>query len=393
MIRAETGLDGLLSDAIRRAQEASPDRIMLAVGDACEAAGITDPCLFLIDHHETALTPAPRQMREPKPFVSLPVHGSIGGQVFTTQQPALIDDQGGVRFWLPVSESHCRLGVLALRMDVLDEDRRRWCLDLADVVAQLVRSRQQYSDTFVRARRLQPMSLAAELQWNLLPPLDFTCHEVGLCGIVAPAYDVGGDVFDYAMNDGVLHFGLVDCMGHALNSAIVSSLVIGTYRNRRRELADLVSTVETLDASVADQFDGDRFATLQLGELDTKEGVLRWVNAGHPLPYLLRGNEVRQLECKARLPVGLGGVPAEVAEVAVQLGDHLVFYSDGVTEARDADGAFFGEAILPEVLAHRPTPDSSELARDIVARSVAYQGGEQRDDATVFVVEFRAWST
>ena len=384
---AHHGGDALLGDALRRAQHAAPDRFLDAVVPACAAAGVRDPVLYLVDHSGTTLTPAPAPGATPGALRPLPVDGSTAGQVFRSQLPTETTGAEGVRLWLPVSESRCRLGVLAVSADEVDDVRRRWCADLTEVVAQLVRTRQQYSDMFHRVRRREPMSLAAELQWGLLPPLDFRCDEVSVAGLVEPAYHVGGDVFDYAFDDGVLHAAVVDSMGHALYSAIVAGLVVGTYRNCRRSGLDLVSTIETIDDAVAEQFGGDRFATVGLVELDVRTGTCRWVNAGHPLPLVATDGDVRPVPCPPRLPVGLGGEPAELCEITLGPGDRLVCFSDGVTEARGPDGRHFGETQLAELLASGARTPVADLVHTVVHGAIAHQGGMQRDDATVLVVE------
>ncbi len=379
--------DALLGDAIRRAQHAAPERLVEAVAEACGAVDVRDPVLYLVDHLGTTLTAiGPRSTTTT--VARLPVRGSVAGEVFRTQLPAETAAAPGVQLWLPVSESRCRLGVLAVTTPSAPGDElRRWCADLAEVLAQLVRTRQQYTDCFHRARRLQPMGLAAELQWSLLPPLDFSCDEVTIAGLVEPAYHVGGDVFDYALDDGVVHFALVDSMGHALHSAIVAGLVIGTYRNCRRAGIDLVNTVETLDSAVQEQFGGDRFATVGLGELDLADGTCRWVNAGHPLPLVVRGGTVRQLPCPPRLPVGLGGERAELCEATLAPGDRVVCFSDGVTEARARDGTHFGEDRLHELLSDGADLPAADLVHTVVGGAIEHQDGVQRDDATMLLVE------
>jgi serine phosphatase RsbU (regulator of sigma subunit) len=379
--------DSLLGDAVRRAQASAPDHLIEAIAEPCRAAGIDDPELYLVDHEGTTLTPAPRPAREAAQGRSLPIAGTDAGAAFVDQAPKEVVEHGRTRLWLPITESRCRLGVLSVRVDDLDDTRRRWCADLAQVVAQLVRTRQQYTDSFHRARRRQPMDLAAELQWSLLPPLDFSCEGVTLSALVEPAYHIGGDVFDYAVDEGIVHFGIVDSMGHALYSAIVSGLVVGTYRNRRRAVTDLVGTVQAMDEAVNQQFGGDRFATVGLGELDVRTGECRWVNAGHPRPLVVRGTSVEELPCPPRLPVGLGGAPAEVCTVVLAPGDRFVCFSDGVTEARAPSGEHFGEAGLRAALVEGAGAPAEAVVHGVIAGAIEHQGGVQRDDATMVLLE------
>src|SRR5665811_2284499 len=83
-------------------------------------------------------------------------------------------------------------------------------------------------------RDRQPMSLSAEMQWQLLPPLMMSTPQVAIAGALEPAYDVAGDSFDYALNDDVLHLAMIDAMGHGLSAAVMATLAMGAYRHARR---------------------------------------------------------------------------------------------------------------------------------------------------------------
>ena len=93
-----------------------------------------------------------------------------------------------------------------------------------------------YTDQFFRARRREPMSVSAEIQWSLLPPLSMSVPQVEVAGILEPAYRVAGDSFDYALNDDILHVAVIDAMGHGLDAATMATVAIGAYRHARRDL-------------------------------------------------------------------------------------------------------------------------------------------------------------
>ena len=110
----------------------------------------------------------------------------------------------------------------------VDDNDRRLAQRLAGLTADLIVTKSLYTGTFARVRAAAPMSLSAHLQWQTLPPLVMTTPDVALAGILEPAYDVGGDSFDYALNDHVLHLAVFDAMGHGLEAAID-----GHHRGRR----------------------------------------------------------------------------------------------------------------------------------------------------------------
>ncbi len=120
------------------------------------------------------------------------------------------------------------------------------------------------------------------MQWALLPPLTFACHEVTVAAAMEPAYEVAGDTVDYAVDAGCVRVGVLDGMGHGLQSAQLASLAVAAYRNARRGDRRLTETAQAVDAAVFAGFDGEAFTTAVLAELDTDTGLLSWVNAGHP---------------------------------------------------------------------------------------------------------------
>ena len=94
-----------------------------------------------------------------------------------------------------------------------------------------------YSDFFELARRRQPMTMASELLWELVPPLVLAADDFVLAALLEPCYDMGGDAFDYALNDDVLHLAVFDGMGHGLAAAGVTAFALSAYRHSRRRAA------------------------------------------------------------------------------------------------------------------------------------------------------------
>jgi serine phosphatase RsbU (regulator of sigma subunit) len=140
---------------------------------------------------------------------------------------------------------------------------------------------------------------------------------------------------------------------------------------------------------VASQFGAERFVTGQLVRLDLGSGRLTWVNAGHPRPLLWRrGSPAGDLHCETSLPLGLGYVPAEVAHVSLEPGDALLFITDGVLEARSADGEFFGRRRLARMW--QEVAEDGQLPAEILRRLchgiLDHQDGRLQDDATLLMI-------
>lgn len=138
---------------------------------------------------------------------------------------------------------------------------------------------------------------------------------------------------------GVLHVLIVDAMGHGLEASRMANLAVAAYRHARRRQLDLESTFRAVDAALRSEFGPDRFMTGQLATLDSESGVLRWLNAGHPRPLLLRqARAASELLGPPSLPFGLGDAPLPPTEVSLEPGDRLLFFTDGVVEARPRAG-------------------------------------------------------
>ncbi|MGH9265632.1 MAG: PP2C family protein-serine/threonine phosphatase, partial [Acidimicrobiales bacterium] len=251
----------------------------------------------------------------------------------------------------------------------------------------------RYTDLIELRRRRRPMNLAAEMQWDMLmPPLAFSSPELAIAGILEPAYFVAGDAFDYSLNGDLMGFAILDAMGHGVHSTLASTLALGGFRHGRRRELDLTVIAEQIDDALLEHFGGDCFVTGHICQLDVATGVFRWVNAGHPPPLLIRGNKVvAEMKAEPCLPLGLGIGITEVGEVRLQPGDRVLFYSDGVVEARPHGGDQFGVERLiddaEEFLGN--TLSVAEVLRRLVRRLREHRGGELEDDATLVFLEWQ----
>jgi len=326
---------------------------------------------------------------------TLDIDASHPGTVFRTQQPAEEPSAKGegVRLWLPLMDGADRIGVLGVTVAVADPVTVRRALHIASIAAGLIVSKSAFGDNLVLARRLRDTDLAAEMRWSMLPPLTFTDSRLAIAGMLEPAYEIAGDAFDYAVNGDLVHVAIIDAMGHGLEASRMANLALGSYRHSRRTGRGLMETFEAMDQVVADQFGAERFVTGQLARLDTTGGRLTWVNAGHPRPMLLRdGSPVEELRCETSLPLGLGSVPAEVAEVQLQPGDSILFLTDGVIEARSPDGEHFGRTRLARLWAEAAGAGDvpAEIMRRLCHSVLDHQRGQLQDDATLLLVVWMA---
>lgn len=353
--------------------------------------------IWLIDHEQVALHAwvAPgTQVPEP-----IPVDSSLPGRAFARIEslPALGDRDGGRRWWVPMVDGTDRLGVIefmvSAEVDAEDPAFVRQCELVAGLVGHLVVTVSDRGNHVQRTRRTRPMSTSSELLWRLLPPLTSTTDRVVISAVLQPCYEVGGDGFDYVSDEATASLMILDAVGRGLRAALACAVVLAAVRAARDAGGGLYDQARAADAALLEQFPDSRFATAVLAELDVETGRLRYLNAGHPAPLLLRGGKlVRELGAAGRMPLGVDDPSVEVAEEMLEPNDRLLFYSDGVTEARAAGGDRFGLARLVDLIeqhegAGLPAP---ETLRRLAHAVVEHQAGPPTDDATLMLVQ---WST
>jgi len=383
------GLLGMLD----RAHQMLPQLIAPLVAEEAARIGGRDVRILLQDYGQRYLRPLPgRGLAAGEPE---PVDGSAAGQAFLRMTVAEEQRDDGVRMYLPLMDGGDKAGVLALTLDTVDADDRRLLRQLASLVASMLGAKNAYTDQFLQARRSAPMSLSAEIQWALLPPMTMITPQVALAGILEPAYDVAGDSFDYAINDNILHLAVIDAMGHGLNAAMLATLAIGAYRHARRASVELADLYGLMDAAIEKQFGAEQFVTAQLMCLDIATGHLQWVNAGHPAPLLIRDHRVAlTLESPGTLPVGFGGATPVISEHQLRCGDRVLFFTDGAVEEHKPGGEQFGMDRLIDFVerAGQVGEGVQEMVRGLSHALAQARDGVTTDDTTLFLVEWQGGS-
>lgn len=391
--RSEGFGERLLGMLIDRAHEMPPQLIAPLVAEEIAVIGGRDVTVLLQDYDQVMLMPLPG--RGLLVEAAVPIDGSLAGRAFLGD--GLVEEvvEGGVRVFVPLLDGTDRVGVLAFTADSWDDHDRRLARRLGGLLADVLVTKGMYTDRFFQARRREPMSLSAEMQWSLLPPLIMTTPQVAVAGVLEPAYRVAGDSFDYALNDDSLHLAIIDAMGHGLDAAVIASVTIAAYRHARRGDVELRDVYAAMDGAIAGQFGDERFVTVQMAHLDVTTGHLQWVNAGHPHPLLLRGHRViKALDSPTTLPVGFGGAEPLISEEALEPGDRVLFYTDGITEEHVAGGELFGDDRLIEVL-EKVAQDGGSVQETVrrLSHALKHARGEvTNDDATLFLLEWRGGS-
>src|ERR671912_807694 len=237
-----------------------------------------------------------------------------------------------------------------------------------------------------RERIEQELRIARLIQQTLLPKALPELPGYDIAAYYQPAREVGGDFYDFLhLQDGYL--GLV--MGDATGKGMPAALVMAGARSMLRAVAQSSdSPGEVLkranDALVAD-IPPNMFITCFYAVLDPETGRLRYANAGHDLPYVRQGGDVKELRARG-MPLGLmPGMGYEQKELVLEAGNSVFFYSDGLVEAHDREGEMFGFPRLRRLIAANSVGSGEELVNFLLEElySFAGQGWEQEDDITL----------
>lgn len=379
---------------INGAHLATAEDLTALVDDATAQVGVTVH-MYVVDMGQQWLRSVRAGAGSP-----LRVDSTTAGRAF--QRSDIITVLGPSPYlWLPLLNGTERLGVLQtiLPGGIDPDDRwvREQCWELAGLLGHLIMSKLNYSDFLHVLRRTTPFSLASELLWQLLPPQTFACDQLSVTAVMEPYHAVGGDGYDYSVDNGHAHVAIFDAMGHDLHAGLTTAVALAATRNARRNGLGLLEGAELADQAVRQQAsEGLRapFATAVLAELDVTTGALHYLIAGHPPALLLRGGRmVKALRSPIHPPLGLGHLATSKPQLGrehLEAGDRILLHSDGVTEARSPRGEEFGVDRLVDLTerheaAGLPAP---ETLRRVSRAVLDHQRGKLQDDATLVLIEW-----
>jgi serine phosphatase RsbU (regulator of sigma subunit) len=347
--------------------------------------------LFVVDYSEDQLRLVPTEVGPEPSTKELSVRGTVAGRSYLQREVQEAEGHDGLVLWAPVFRRSESVGVLGLPLDRVDERVRGLAPAIAMIVGSAILSAKRHSDVFEMARGAEHLRLAAAMQWDLLPLPTYRDHQVEVAGRVEPAYDIGGDAFDFAANHGAMEIGVFDAMGHGLRATLLTTLAVEAYRYGRRRMSQLAGVAGDIDEAVENHVEGEAFVTGHLCRLNPGTGEMGWINCGHPLPLLVRDHAAAPIEgARPALPFGLGVEATDPFRVPLQPNDIVLFYSDGLIEARPDDGTEFGMERLIDIAGRHGDPDTGLLpmVRTILDRVLDHAGHLLRDDATLVAVRW-----
>ena len=280
---------------------------------------------------------------------------------------------------LPAIKSEDEIRLLRDSFDNMQNSLSKYIADLTETTAQ-------------KASMESELDVARNIQMSMLPmtwPAYPDRNDIDIWGSITPAKAVGGDLYDFCIRDNKLYFCIGDVSGKGVPASLVMAVISSMFRTLSASADSPDKLITAINSSMASRNENMMFVTFFVGELDLETGDLKYCNAGHNAPIVLRDGIPQVLKTDANVPVGIiADWRYTHQKTVLSPGTILLLYTDGLTEATRADGTLFGEErVLADLTGLKATISSRELSEHLKASVKGFVGdAEQSDDLTMLVI-------
>jgi len=300
--------------------------------------------------------------------------------------------RAGLELFVPVRHGHDVLGAIALGRKLTRGRFTREDFSLLSTLANqtgaAMKNASLYAESLRRAALEEELNLARQIQFTYLPSRFPRRPNLEVFGFNQPSREVGGDYFDVVESGHEFLAAIADVAGKGVPAALVMSMVQASLRTQAGEGRPVREILERINALMLRSGAEGRFATCFLARVHLDSLELSYTNAGHNPPLLWRADGKVELLDVGGLPLGAFDDPRlREARVKLHPGDRVVLYTDGVSEAMNAEGEFFGEdGLLAAMRASDPHLPAEGLARHIHAAVRDFAAGPELDDDMTLMV-------
>lgn len=270
---------------------------------------------------------------------------------------------------------------------------------LYESFAQMKDSLLKYIDelktTTINNERIESeLRIASAIQMEMLPcvfPPFPNRNDVDLFAKMIPAKEVGGDLYDCFIKEEKLYFIIGDVSGKGVPAALIMTVICSLFRTLAPHAKESDKIIGMLNKTMSTSNDMAMFCTMFVGVLDLKTAVLDYCNAGHNTPYIINENGVVPMEIETNISVGLFEDFEFVSKTYSFVDDSYLFlYTDGVTEAENADKELYNEQRMVEHLIKADKTTAMTIINDVLADVAKHSGDTlQSDDITMLCVNYK----
>lgn len=254
----------------------------------------------------------------------------------------------------------------------------------------------ELKDTTAKKERIESeLRIAREIQMGMVPkifPAFPEREDVDLYAKLIPAKEVGGDLYDFFIEDNKLYFIVGDVSGKGVPASLVMAVTCRLFRTVASHFQTPAEIVTSLNDTLAENNESNMFCTFFLGILDLQTGHMQYCNAGHNAPVVMYASgKTAFLEVVPNLPLGLfEGFTYEDQECTLSKGDSLFLYTDGVTEAENMEKQLYSDEHLVDFLVMHRQERSSVLVENVFKDIVRHAAdAEQSDDITIMCLNYK----
>ena len=234
------------------------------------------------------------------------------------------------------------------------------------------------------------LRVASEIQQSMLPQGELCVEGLELKGMLKPARQVGGDLYDYYIRDEKLFFCIGDVSGKGAAAAMLMGVIHSLFRSASAHENNPAHVMQTINETSCQNNESNMFVTLFIGVLDLPTGLLRYCDAGHDAPFVLHGTTSTLLPVKPHLPVGVfEDMKYDVQTATIQPDSTIFLYTDGLTEAKNTARKQFGIERVKDLMEGFVNESPQEMLEKIVAAVERFvKQAEQSDDLTMLAVRY-----
>jgi serine phosphatase RsbU (regulator of sigma subunit) len=321
-----------------------------------------------------------------------PAGDALAQRCFGSQRPVVDVAPETRRAYLPLNVWGERLGVLVVETSLpAGAGLTEQLTAVADELAVALRAADVVTDRYRRAGRRERLTMAAELQWELLPGHSLGDERFLIAGQLEPAYAVFGDHFDWALTGDRLTVTVLNGNGDGLEAALLTTVAVNAMRNARRSGANIVEQAELASDALYARYGGAAHAATLLLEIDLVSGRVEAVDAGSPRAMIARDREIHTVTLEQQLPLGMfGETRYETQRFALEPADRLLVVSDGVHAATSGGRPPYGESALLTALRRTRLQPATEAVGTVMRGLREYYGGtDPEDDAVTVCLDWR----